>query len=133
MGDSLERLGCKTHWLTTWGYHAHANIGLHFDWISHPVLAEKPPPHYEGMYGWRTAEDFLWKPRAVQQFLSQPGGKVVWIDDDANGFHEEWARNGRILDLHGRLLTICPDSDIGLTTSHIEEIRNFLNGTMVHE
>lgn len=126
MANAISDLGCRIMWLTTWGRHAHANMGLHFDWISHPVLAERPEPEYTGMYGWSAVEDFMWKPSAMQKLLSNPGQKVVWIDDDIEWFLSEVNKKGIVLDPHNRLLAICPESDIGITRAHIEQIKEFL-------
>jgi hypothetical protein len=130
MGKAIEDLNCQVHWLTTWGTHAHFNIGIHFDWNNHPILAEKPPPIIEpdGMYGRREVEDHFWKPRAVKKFLLEPGPKVIWIDDDIEAFQERIAQNGMTLDPHNRLLTICPDELVGLTKQHLNLIREFIQG-----
>ena len=122
MAAAILGLGCDIRWLTTWGHHAHFNIGMHFDWINYPVLAE--PPESSGMYG--GGSDWLWKPRAVMDFLKDPGDKVVWIDDDADDYVDHWQKHGLVLDPHNRLLVICPETNIGLTRDHIKRIDEFL-------
>lgn len=122
MAGAILGLGCDIQWLTTWGHHAHFNVGMHFDWINYPVLAE--PPESRGMYGGST--DWLWKPRAVMDFLKNPGDKVIWVDDDADYYVAHWSEHGLVLDPHNRLLVVCPDTDTGLTKAHIESIREFL-------
>ena len=124
MGKAIEELDYNIRWLTTWAHHAHVNIGMHFDWISHQVLAEPPEASYN-MYGC-TSSDWLWKPRAVMEFVKDPGDKVVWIDDDANEFIDHFDKNGLTLDPHERLLIISPITDVGLTKSDLGRIREFL-------
>jgi hypothetical protein len=126
MGKAIEDIGARIHWLTSWHTHAHFNIGLHFDWIDHPVLAY--PPSQLG-YGWSgyygESEDRLWKARAVQRFLAEPGDKVVWVDDEADGLMAKFSNNAGNIDPHNRLLIICPDEYVGLTRSHIGSIVEF--------
>lgn len=116
MGQALLGLGCEIVWLTTWILdwdHANENIGRAFGW------AEKKVPEV-------TREQF-WKILEVKRILAEPGPKVVWIDDDALNFLELF-EDGADLDPHSRLLVVCPDSSVGLTKAHLQEIKEFLDG-----
>lgn len=71
-------------------------------------------------------ENRRWKPQAVFNFLRNPGGKVVWIDDEVDLFIADFIELGVDIDPHGRLLTICPECDVGLTREHIASIKEFI-------
>jgi hypothetical protein len=131
MARALESLNCDIHWLTTWAEHADANIATHFqegtdfNWRNLPVLANPNSDHlhFGAYYGAH------WKPKAVMDFLAQPGPPVVWIDDDARGYMDmPWEHFGWTLDPHDRLLVVSPYHHTGISREDIATIREWLTG-----
>lgn len=111
MADAIMALGCDIRWLTTWCAnkdHANPNVGARFDWPRLPVC------HKE-----RLSDDF-WKVRHIKRELDQPGSRVIWIDDSARSLIYPFEPGE--LDPHSRLLTIIPDSNVGVTRAHIDQI-----------
>lgn len=118
MGQALLDLDCHIRWLTTWILdedQANPNIGAALGWPKLPIIPIAP----------HGPSDFFWKPRAIKTLLENPGPKVIWIDDDINSFLQHFQPD--VLDPHKRLLTIVPESDIGLTKAHINIIKEFIN------
>lgn len=129
MADAITALNCDLRWLTTWGHHAHRNMGARFGWPQYPVAAGPGDPGLVLPFGyWKHTS--LWKPRAVFDLLAEPGPPVVWIDDDIRGYldinYEDLL--GRELDPHDRLLAVAPVYDTGITRMHLEMVREWLAG-----
>lgn len=118
MGQALLDLKCEIRWLTTWirdADLANKNIGSALGWERQRVCA----------ITLRGLSDYYWKPRYVKELLKDPGPRVVWIDDDADGYAQHFDEGE--LDPHNRLLIICPECDIGITHDHIDTIKLFLS------
>lgn len=117
MGQALLDLKCEVRWLTTWirdEDFANKDIGPALGWEHQRVCKISV----------RGMSDHWWKPRTVKELLQSPGPKVIWIDDDADGFAQHFDEGE--LDPHNRLLIISPESDIGITREHIDTIKLFL-------
>jgi len=136
MGQAILGLDCQIQWLTTWVRHeddANAVIGPALGWPRQKVATL-----HLGVEAWDGGDDGLWKPRSVHHLLAREEGpeSVVWIDDDADFWTEQYrkactkfASRGDppfVFDPYDRLLTIVPDSRIGLTKKHIKQIKHFL-------
>lgn len=121
MAMAITDLGCDVRWLTTWGDHAHDNIGAAFGWRLLPVVAQPD------------RRSFSWKVKAATEILSEPGPPVVWIDDDIAEF--ACRTDFTTIDPHKRLITVCPKTNVGLTRSHISYIAERLqaHGGVGHE
>ena len=113
MGKAIRAFGCDIRWLTTWHDLAHKNIGEPvFGWPKFPVQSY---PRMSSSY---------WKLTAVRELLEEEGPHVIWLDDDIEQFmigEELWE-----LDPHNRLMTVCPNTAIGLTKDDIQKIKNFV-------
>ncbi len=113
--------GVTMMWCTSWQQYApellgHAlGIGTDWDYVRRP---DEP-------------DDLIrltwWKETAARRLAPQ-FERMVWIDDEIDDWETALAREGRhwewIDDKY--TLTVCPDSETGLTPADIDQIRQFL-------
>lgn len=106
------------HWLTTWlteaRYGLSRRIGLHgTEW---PVLGAGEQTTWAGTDTW-------WKLKAAQAHVeSHPDARIVWIDDDIafDRAAVEWLKT------EPRVMGVCPESEVGLTPEHLDQIRSWI-------
>ncbi len=126
--DLHESGAAKIVWLTTWGAAANGDlsqkIGLPGDF---EVAGEKPanaaftPLETNSI---SSEQDHWWKFTHMKRLAAKyPKSKIVWIDDDL-AFDPDSVR--WVDDQDGRVLGVCPDTNLGLIPEEIELIKKFV-------
>lgn len=115
MAARLSAIAGRTEavWLTTWGDRAvplGRGIGLAID-----AVAPRGP---ESPLGW-------WKLDAAQAMWAGDARPFVWIDDDVP-FDAAARRWTEPLAEAGQCLVVAPDTQVGLTPAHLDEVEEFL-------
>lgn len=115
MGAELGPVVDTITWASTWRDLANDYISPVFGWGQRPVLERK-------------RELVWWKLEAIGR--AHPlGVPLVWVDDEINERdvnNDGWIRSyiSKITDTY---LLICPETNVGLTPEHIDEIVTFAN------
>ena len=113
MAERIAALPVRIVWLTTWRELANTHICPWLGWKTHDVV----DPGYD-------ADAERWKAEAVRAHIESDGGPFVWIDDMLDFMTPQVAG---VLANHRHLL-IAPDSYVGLTRHHLDEVEAFLLG-----
>lgn len=112
MIKALSELPVELVWTTTWRDYAISEIAPLIDWgghgdVMHPIGGELYWPSID------------WKFEAMCWEYSDYSNRFIWIDDEIEGVHEEWAKR------HAGL-AIAPNPTTGITKRNIEAIKAFI-------
>jgi hypothetical protein len=118
MAAALDELAADVYWLTSWEDRANH--------VTCPIVGWPPLTAFRAP---RTSRAW-WKLSRAREFLaSTTYDRVAWVDDELASYVDEVeeAVGGELAS--GRLATLCPESSIGLTRDHLDELRHHFSTT----